>query len=62
MDWVWVLSFTVLGNNPQHGQIAKFETKAACQTALEQKRTEFRDQNRELVGTCFLRRSVGKST
>lgn len=55
MEWVWVLSFTILGTNSQHGQVAKFATKSECEVALKQKIQEVRAKNQEVVATCFLR-------
>lgn len=54
--WVWVLTFTILGTKPEHGQIAKFETKQDCHRALILKRQEAEQRGRELVGTCYLTR------
>lgn len=52
--WVWVLTFTILGSKPEHGQIAKFETRQECQRALTVKKQEVNQQGRELVGSCYL--------
>ena len=60
MEWIWVLSFTVLGSKPEHGQIAKFTTKAECEFALKQKIQEIKAKNQEVVGTCFLRSGSAK--
>lgn len=51
--WVWVLSFSILGSKPEHGQIAKFETKQECLRALDQKTQDAIRQGRELVGRCY---------
>jgi len=51
--WVWILSFTVLGSNPDHGRIAKFETKQQCLQALQAKKEEERLKGKEVVGKCF---------
>lgn len=53
MNWVWVLSFTILGTSPEHGRIAKYETKQECLDALQQKRIEEAQKRRELVGHCY---------
>jgi hypothetical protein len=54
--WIWVLSFTILGSQPEHGQIAKFETKQQCQIALTQKKQQEAAKGRELVGSCYYTR------
>lgn len=49
---IWVLSFSVLGPIPESGELAKFNTKIECQQALEQKRQEYKEKNKKVVGTC----------
>ena len=44
--WVWVLSITLVGSNPEHSRIAKFETKQACQKALIAKKIEYEQKGR----------------
>jgi len=51
---IWVLSFSVLGPVPEHGEQAKFKTQAECEQAKSQKREEFRAQNKQIVATCNL--------
>ena len=51
---IWVLSFSVLGPVPEHGEQAKFKTQAECEQAKAQKREEFRVQNKQIVATCNL--------
>lgn len=51
--WVWVLTFTILGSKPEHGQIAKFATKPECQQALIAKKQESEQRGKELVGACY---------
>ena len=51
---IWVLSWSVLGPVPEYGEQAKFKTQAECEQAREQKREEFRAQNKQIVATCNL--------
>lgn len=51
--WVWIATFTVLGSTPEHGTVGGFATKYECQRSLEQRRLEYRNRGKELVGTCF---------
>lgn len=51
--WVWVLSVTVLGSNPEHHIIPKFETKQECEKALVEKIKELQSNNKESVGRCY---------
>ena len=51
--WVWVLSFTILGTTPEHGRVAKYETKAECINALKLKVIEASDKGKILVGSCY---------
>ena len=51
---IWVLSFSVLGPVPEYGEQAKYKTKAECEQARDQKREEFRSQNKRIVATCHL--------
>jgi hypothetical protein len=51
---IWVLSFTVLGPVPEHGEQAKFKTQAECEQAKAQKREEFRIQNKQIVAACYV--------
>jgi len=53
LSWVWVATFTILGSRPEHGTFGQFETRQECFRALEQRRLEFRQRNKELVGTCY---------
>ena len=52
---VWVLSFTVLGVVPEHGNIAKFLDKKACEQALDVKKKELSLIKKQVVGTCNLK-------
>jgi len=52
-ELVWVLTFGILGPIPESGTIAKFKTKQECQQALEQKRQEYKEKNKKLVGSCY---------
>jgi len=49
---IGVLSFSVLGPVPEHGEQAKFKTQAECEQAKEQKREELRVQNKQIVASC----------
>jgi hypothetical protein len=51
---IWVLSFSVLGPVPESGEQAKFKTQTECEQAREQKREEFRAQNKRIVTSCTL--------
>lgn len=53
MTWVWVLSITVLGSNPEHIRMAKYETKQECQQNLIARRKEYEAKGKEIVGHCF---------
>lgn len=59
--WIWVLSFTVLGTNPEHGRIAKFETKQECHQALLAKQQQIQQSGRSLVGSCHLTRQDSRN-
>ena len=50
--WVWVLSYTILGANAQHGTISKYSTQAECQASLTAMREERRARGQQVVGTC----------
>ena len=52
--WVWVLTFTMLGNPTEHGTMAKFETRGACEEHLTILKQEARNKKRQLVGHCHL--------
>ena len=60
MQWIWVLTFSILGSQPEHGQQAKFDSLSACQQALTELRQREAVRGRELVGTCFLRQTAGQ--
>ena len=49
---IWVLSFSVLGPVPEYGEQAKFKTQAECEQARNQKREEFKSQNKRIVASC----------
>jgi hypothetical protein len=49
---IWVLTFSVLGPEPEFGESPKFNTKQECIQALEQKRQEFKPKNKTVVGSC----------
>ena len=52
--WIWVLSFTVLGAVPKHGELAKYGTKAECEQALVGLKQEAQAQRQQLTGRCTL--------
>lgn len=54
MNWVWVVSFSVLGSVPEHGTFGAFLTKPECEQALFQKRLQMQQQNKSIVGTCYV--------
>lgn len=58
--WIWVLSFTILGSNPEHGQIAKFDTKQECQIALVQLVAEEQSKGKQVVAKCFYSKREAK--
>ena len=60
MNWVWVLSFTVLGSKPEHGQVSKFQTKQECQQALILKKQELESAGKQVVATCYYRQVAEK--
>ena len=49
---VWVLTFTVLGANPEHKEFAKYKTKQECEQALVQTKEEYRDKKQKISGAC----------
>ena len=49
---IWVLSFSVLGPVPEHGEQAKYKTQQECEQARVQKQEEFRSQNKKIVARC----------
>jgi hypothetical protein len=49
---IWVLSWSVLGPVPDSGELAKYKTQAECEQARDQKREEFRAQNKKIVVRC----------
>ena len=51
---IWVLTWSVLGPVPESGEQAKFKTQAECEQARDQKREEFRAQNKRIVASCHL--------
>ena len=53
LTWVWVATFTVVGSRPEHGTFGQFGTRQECVRALEQRRLEFQQRGREIVGTCY---------
>lgn len=58
--WIWVLTFTILGINPQNGQEARFKTKQDCLNALALKKQEAIQQGKEIIGTCYLIKKISK--
>lgn len=52
--WIWALTFTVLGPNPEHGTSNKYTTQAECEQALAALKQEKQRQNKSIVGSCKL--------
>jgi hypothetical protein len=52
--FVWVLSFTVLGANPEHKTFSKYQTKQECQQVLEQVKLEYKAKKKHIAGSCTL--------
>lgn len=62
--WVWVLTYTVLGVNPEHRTFSKYETQQECEQALISLKQEKKLQNKNIVGSCVLtlkEKNSGKS-
>jgi len=60
MTWTWVLSLTILGTPSENGELARFDSRAACQQSLVEMAQREAQRGREVVGTCFLRQQGGK--
>lgn len=58
--WVWVLSISFLGSNPEHFQLEKFETKQECQLALINKLKEEQLKGKQIVANCFFKKKESK--
>ena len=52
--FVWVLTFTVLGVNPEHKAFPKYPSKQECEQALVQTRAEYKAKNKHIAGACTL--------
>lgn len=52
--WVWMLTFTILGSVPEHGTIAKFQTRSECEERLQAMRKDAQQEGKKLVGACSL--------
>lgn len=50
--WVWVLSYTVLGSNPEHHTIGKFQTRPECEQTLKLMKEEMKQKNKKIAGSC----------
>jgi len=50
--YIWVLTYTLLGSNPEHHTLAKFNTKQECEQALIAVKEEKKSQNKKIVGVC----------
>ncbi len=50
--FVWVLTFTVLGSNPEHKTFAKYKDRQECEQALEQIRAEYKTNKKNIAGSC----------
>lgn len=49
---VWVLTFTVLGANPEHKTYDKYRTKEECQQDFIKYKEEYKKDNKQIVGVC----------
>lgn len=54
MEWIWVVSFSVLGSTAEHGTFGAFSTKIECEQALLNRKQEMSKQRKEVVGTCYV--------
>jgi hypothetical protein len=54
MSWVWVFSFSVLGSQSESGTFGAYESRAASEIGLQQKKSSMQQQNKTLVGTCYI--------
>ena len=54
MMWIWVLTYTILGTTPEHGSIAKFQTRQECEQRLQEMRTDAKLERKQIVGSCTL--------
>jgi hypothetical protein len=52
---IWVMTWTVLGPVPEHGEQAKHKTREQCEQARIQKREEYQAQNKRMVSACIQR-------
>lgn len=52
--WVWVLTFTVLGAQPEHRSFAKYKSEEECLQALQSTREEYKSKNKKIAGSCKL--------
>lgn len=55
-----MLSFSILGSNPEHGHVAKFESKQECYQALKSKVEQEQQKGRLIVATCNYKRVAGQ--
>ena len=53
-DYVWVLTFTVLGSNPEHQSFDKYKTKQECIQALNSFKEQKKNEGKKIVGECKL--------
>jgi len=60
MNWIWVATFTVLGSTPEHVTFGAYETRSQCIEALEQRRREYLQRNKEIAGTCYYTTKTSK--
>lgn len=52
--FIWVLSISVLGSNPEPKTFAKYTTKQECEQALAQIKEEYNNQKKKIAATCTL--------
>lgn len=50
--WVWVLTYTILGTNPEYGSISKYLTQTECQQSLEAFKQDRQNRGQQVVAVC----------
>lgn len=54
MEWIWVITFSVLGSTPEHGKFGAYSNRSECEQALINKKKEMLREGKEIAGTCYL--------
>lgn len=52
--YVWVLTYTVLGSNPEHRSFDKYQTREECVQALAGIRQQKKEEGKKIAGECKL--------